>query len=97
MKQYLHDHTIYELSGAEAHSIFPLKWSSKVTSLPIPARSIVKSGNPHFFFIFYLVTLCLGCVPKISFIGCLEVPQNLCRGGGGLRANLVIDFGLDLA
>ena len=29
-----------------------------------------------FFFIFYLVSLCLGCIPKISFVACLEVPQK---------------------
>ena len=52
------------------------------------------------FFIFYLVRLCLGCIPKISFIACLEVPQKLVWWvvvGGGLRVNLVIAFGLALA
>ena len=34
------------------------------------------SGNPNFFFIFYLVRLWLGCIPKISLIACLEVPQK---------------------
>ena len=52
------------------------------------------------FFIFYLVRLCLGCIPKISFIACLEVPQKLVWWvvvSGGLRVNLVIAFGLALA
>jgi hypothetical protein len=29
-----------------------------------------------FFFILRLVMLWLGCIPKISFYGCLKVPQN---------------------
>ena len=38
-----------------------------------------------FFFIFYLVSLCLGCIPKISFVACLEVPKKFVWwvGGGG--------------
>ena len=52
-----------------------------------------------FSFIFYLVRLWLGCIPKISFLACLEVPQKfvwvVVGGGGGgggwwLRVNLVI-------
>ena len=38
-----------------------------------------------FFFIFYLVSLCLGCIPKISFVACLEVSKKFVWwvGGGG--------------
>jgi hypothetical protein len=47
--------------------------------------------NLIFVFIFYLVRLWLGCIPKISFIACLEVPYKFVWvGGGWLRANLVI-------
>ena len=51
-----------------------------------------------FFFIFYLVSLCLDCIPKISFVACLEVSKKFVwwvGGGGGwwLRGNLVIAFG----
>ena len=51
-----------------------------------------------FFFIFSLVRLWLGCIPRISFLGCLEVPEKfvwwvVCE----LRSKLVIDFGLALA
>jgi hypothetical protein len=45
-----------------------------------------------FSFIFYLVRLWLGCIPRISFIiACLEVPQKFVWWlvGGGLRANIV--------
>jgi hypothetical protein len=32
-------------------------------------------GSPNIvFFILYLIRLWLGCIPKISFIACLEVP-----------------------
>ena len=44
-----------------------------------------------FFFILYLVRLWLGCIPKISLIACLEVPQKFVWVGGGggwwLRVN----------
>jgi hypothetical protein len=30
----------------------------------------------YFFFIFYLVWLILGCIPKIGFVTCLEVPGS---------------------
>ena len=45
----------------------------------------IRSGNPNFSFIFLLVRLRLGCKPKISFHGCLEVPQKFVWvvGGGG--------------
>ena len=33
-----------------------------------------RGGNLNFFFIFYLVWLILGCIPKIGFVTCLEVP-----------------------
>ena len=56
-----------------------------------------------FSFIFYLVRLWLGCIPKISFLACLEVPQKFVWVVGGgwwwwwLRVNLVIAFGKALA
>jgi hypothetical protein len=57
----------------------------------------------NFFFIFYLVRLWLGCIPKISFLSCLEVPKKfvwlvvvvvVVVGGWWLRVNSVIAFGL---
>ena len=61
--------------------------------------------NPYFFLLlFYLVRLWLGCIPKISFIACLEVPKKfvwwwwwVVVGGGWFRVNSVIAFGLALA
>ena len=35
------------------------------------------------FFIFYLVRLWLGCIPRISFVTCLEVPEKFLWVGGG--------------
>ena len=48
------------------------------------------------YFVFHIVWLWLDCIPKISFLACLEVPQKFVRvvvGGGWwwwLRVNLVI-------
>ena len=53
-----------------------------------------------FFFIFYLVRLWLGGIPKISFLACLEVPKKFVWGWVGgvwFRVNSVIAFGLALA
>jgi hypothetical protein len=44
---------------------------------------IFFGGGPYFFFIFYLVRLWLGCIPIISFLAFLEVPQKFVWWVGG--------------
>ena len=51
----------------------------------------------NFFFIFYLVRLWLGFIPKISFLACLEVPKKFVWWWWWFRVNSVIAFGLALA
>ena len=42
-----------------------------------------------FFFIFYLVRLWLGCIPKFSILACLEVPKKCVW----VFRNFIYDFG----
>ena len=54
-----------------------------------------------FFFIFYLVWLMLGWIPKMGLVTCLEVLKKFLWVVGGVvvvqKVNIVILFGLALA
>jgi hypothetical protein len=54
-------------------------------SMTINWQSLLLRVTLIFLFIFYLVRLWLGCIPKISFVTCLGVPVWVggCVGGGG--------------
>jgi hypothetical protein len=97
----------------EDHSNVLQPWSKDVSKFLeyIFSKSLIMKGGPgnlNFVFIFYLVRLWLGCIPKISFLACLEVPKTFVwwwwvvmvvggDGGGWFRVNSVITFGLALA
>ena len=69
--------TFYKVKFCAAQLIFGLVELEYRYCFSIELAWGEGGSNPNFFFfIFYLVRLWLGCIPRISSVACLEVPQK---------------------